>query len=115
MLEGFNRTLENLSREVEGLSTDLKNLRHEQEKISKTRHASEAKCEESLEQMHQIWTEMDTQQKEIEQTVQLQEERLLYNMTSLKGKIDHYIDVSHEEIQVTHYYPLLHSLQISVN
>ncbi|KAG7324916.1 hypothetical protein KOW79_011232 [Hemibagrus wyckioides] len=105
MLDGFNRTLENLSREVEGLSTDLKNLRHEQGKISKTRHAHEAKCEkhleESLEQMQQIWTKMDTQQKGIEQTVQSQEERLLYNMTSLKGKIDHYIDMSHEEIQVT--------------
>ncbi|KAK3560051.1 hypothetical protein QTP86_033777 [Hemibagrus guttatus] len=105
MLDGFNRTLENLSSEVEGLSIDLKNLRHEQENISKTRHAHEAKCEkhleESLEQMQQIWTEMDSQQKEIEQTVQLQEQRLLYNMTSLKDKIDHYIDVSHEEIQVT--------------
>ncbi|MCI4384478.1 hypothetical protein PGIGA_G00039150 [Pangasianodon gigas] len=105
VLDGFNRTLENLSRKVEGLSIDLKNLRHEQDSMSKTRHVHEEKCEkgleDSFEQMQQIWTELDSQQKEIEQTVHLQQEHLLHNMTSLKNKIDHYINMSHEEIQVS--------------
>lgn len=119
VLDGFNRTLESLSREVEGLSIDLKSLKHEQEIMSKTRHAHEEKCEkdlkDSFEQMQQIWTDLDSQQKEIEQTVHLQQEHLLHNMTSLKDKIDQYINVSHEEIQVTHYYRLLNSLQIIAN
>lgn len=114
VLDGFNSTLENLSREMEGLSVDLTNLRHEQESMSKTRHAHEAKCEkhldESFEQMQQIWTELDSQQKEIEQKLHLQQERHLHNMTGLKDKIENYIDTSHVEIQVTLYYPILNSL-----
>ncbi|XP_047673396.1 multimerin-2 isoform X2 [Tachysurus fulvidraco] len=104
VLDGFNSTLENLSREMEGLSIDLTNLRHEQESMSKTRHAHAAKCEkhleDSFEQMQQIWTELDSQQKEIEQKLHLQQERHLHNMTGLKDKIENYIDTSHEEIQV---------------
>lgn len=105
VLDGFNRTLENLSREVEGLSIDLKNLRHEQESMSKTRHAHEENREKDLEdnfeQMQQIWSELDSQRKEIEQTIHLKQEHLLHNMTNLKNKIDHKINMSHEEIQVT--------------
>lgn len=107
VLDGFNRTLENLSREVESLSIDLKSLKDEQEIMSKTQHAHEKKREkdiDSLEQMQQIWTELDSQQKEIEQMIHLQQEHLLLNMTILKDKIDQYINASHEEIQVTHYY-----------
>lgn len=106
VLDGFNRTLENLSREVEGLSIDLRNLRHEQNSMSETRHAHEEKCEKTLEdnfeQMQQIWTELGSQQKEIKQTVHLQQEHLLHNMTNLKETIDHFINISHEEIQVTY-------------
>lgn len=114
VLDGFNCTLESLSREVEGLSVDLKNLRHEQDSMSKTMHAHEEKCKQDLgdtfDQM-QIWTELDSKQNEIQQTIHLQQEHLLHNMTSLKDKIDHNLNVSHEEIQVTHYYPLLNSIQ----
>ncbi|TSK14878.1 Multimerin-2 [Bagarius yarrelli] len=105
MLDGFNHTLEHLSRKVEGLSVDVRNLRHEKESMSKARHANEAKCEkkleDSFEQMQQIWTDLDAQQKDIEQKIHLQQERLLHNMTSLKDKIDHYIDTSRKEVQVS--------------
>lgn len=108
VLDGFNHTLDTLSREVEGLSIDLKNLRHEQDSMSKTRHAHEEKCEKALEanfkQIQKIWTELDSQQKQIEQTAHLQQEHLLHNMTGLKDKFDHYINRSHEEIQVIHCY-----------
>ncbi|KAK2866592.1 hypothetical protein Q7C36_002648 [Tachysurus vachellii] len=104
VLDGFNSTLENLSREMEDLSIDLTKLRHEQENMSKTRHAHEAKCEkhleESFEQMQQIWTELDSRQKEIEQKLHMQQEHHLHNMTGLKDKMENYIDTSHEEIQV---------------
>lgn len=108
VLNGFNDTLENLSREVEGLSIDLKNLRHEQESMSKTWQAHEEKCEKDLKKLN-------SQQKKTEQTVHLQQEHLLHNMTSIKDTIDHYINASHEDIQVTHHCPLLSSLQIKVN
>ncbi|KAF7705516.1 hypothetical protein HF521_020802 [Silurus meridionalis] len=105
VLNGFNHTLENLSRKVEDFSVELNNLKNEQESMSKTRHAHEEKykkdLEDNLEQIHQIWTELDSQQKEIEQTVHLQQERLLHNMTSLQDRIYHCMNVSHEEIQVS--------------
>lgn len=111
VLDGFNHTLENLSREVEGLSLELKSLRHEQESISKARHAHDEKFEkykeDSSEQMQKIWKELHSQQKEIKQTVQLQQDHLLHNMTNLKNKTDHYVNMSHEEMQVTHHYLLL--------
>ncbi|XP_053366953.1 multimerin-2 [Clarias gariepinus] len=105
VLDGFNHTLENLSREVEGLSLELKSLRHEQESISKARHAHDKEFEkykeDSSEQMQKIWKELDSQQKEIKQTVQLQQDHLLHNMTNLKNKTDHYVNMSHEEMQVS--------------
>ncbi|KAI5623445.1 multimerin-2 [Silurus asotus] len=105
VLNGFNHTLENLSRKVEDFSVELNNLKNDQESMSKTRHPHEEKykkdLEDNLEQIHQIWTELDSQQKEIKQTVHLQQERLLHNMTSLQDRIYHYMNVSHEEIQVS--------------
>ncbi|KAF5907428.1 multimerin-2-like isoform X2 [Clarias magur] len=105
VLDGFNHTLENLSRDVEGLSIELKSLRQEQESISKARQAHEEKFEKyiegSTEQMQKIWKELDSQQKEIKQTIQLQQDHLLHNMTDLKNKTDHYVNMNHEEMQVS--------------
>ncbi|XP_066518852.1 multimerin-2 [Hoplias malabaricus] len=105
VLDGFNRSLEHLSNEVEGLSMDLQKLRKGQEaNMPKSRRnpmgTVEEKLDDSFVQIRQIQAQLDLQQKQMEDTVQAQQELLQNNLTILKEEIDHYINKSHEEIQV---------------
>uniref|UniRef100_A0A3B4BYB0 Multimerin 2b n=1 Tax=Pygocentrus nattereri TaxID=42514 RepID=A0A3B4BYB0_PYGNA len=109
VLDDFNRTLKHLSSEVEDLSMDLQMLRHGQEghmSNSKQTYTGtiEEKLEDSFMQIRQIQAQLDSQQNQMEQTVQSQQKLLQYNLTSIKEEIGHHINKSHEDIQVTHKY-----------
>ncbi|KAL7856756.1 hypothetical protein SRHO_G00156550 [Serrasalmus rhombeus] len=106
VLDDFNRTLKHLSSEVEDLSMDLQMLRHGQEghmSNSKQPHTGtiEEKLEDSFIQIRQIQAQLDSQQNQMEQTVQSQQKLLQYNLTSIKEEIGHHINKSHEDIQVS--------------
>ncbi|XP_062859995.1 multimerin-2 [Trichomycterus rosablanca] len=105
VLDVFNQTLKHISTKVEELSTDLQELRLEQENMFKSREVPSEKAEKELEdsfvQIEQIWAQLDSQQKQIEETAQLQQKLHQHELTSLKEELDHHFNQSHDEIQVS--------------
>ncbi|XP_076855845.1 multimerin-2 [Brachyhypopomus gauderio] len=104
VLAAFNRSLGRLSTDVEAISMDLQKLRQNQE--IETSHSGqvhrgtiEEKLADSFEQIRQIQAQLNTQEKQIEQTAQSQHALLQQNLTNLKEEIDHHINQSHEDIQ----------------
>ncbi|XP_051530704.1 multimerin-2-like isoform X2 [Myxocyprinus asiaticus] len=98
VLESFNRTLENLSSEVDVLSQDLQQLRLEQEDNRSSRFkAHSGASEKRLDiQIQQIKTQLDTQRYQMERALQTQQELLQHNLTKLKEEMDDQISQSQD-------------------
>lgn len=109
ILDGFNRTLEHLSREVGGLSHDLARLKQEREDRDRTFGEPgtggvgdfEGKLDESLYQLEQVRDELRQQRGELEDRIHSQQAMLHYNLTNFKTETDVKIKRSQKMIQVS--------------
>ncbi|KAM6997230.1 multimerin-2a [Tautogolabrus adspersus] len=101
VLEGFNHSLERLSRQVGDLSRDVAHLKssqlvpelqaappdvHELDEAAEER--LNTRLDETLQQIREVRRQMESQQREMENRLHSQHAMLHYNLTSFKTDID---------------------------
>ncbi|XP_038816387.1 multimerin-2-like isoform X1 [Salvelinus namaycush] len=110
MLDGFNRTLEHLTQEVEGLSRDVALLRNSQWEVEEEAQrgagagegpeALEAKLEQGFQDTKEVRRELERQRAEMADRLHSQHAMLHYNITNFKTDIDGKIKRNHKMLQV---------------
>ncbi|CDQ61151.1 unnamed protein product [Oncorhynchus mykiss] len=110
MLDGFNRTLEHLTQEVEGLSRDVALLQNSQWEVEEAAlrgagagegpEALEVKLEQSFQDTKEVRRELERQRAEMADRLHSQHAMLHYNITNFKTDIDGKIKRNHKMLQV---------------
>lgn len=92
VLEGFNRSLEHLSRQVGSLARDVAQLKLPQSYSTELSKTAEKRLDHRLDELFQhlrnIRGQMESQQRDMESRLHSQHAMLHYNFTSLKTDID---------------------------
>ncbi|KAK6293529.1 hypothetical protein J4Q44_G00358550 [Coregonus suidteri] len=110
MLDGFNRTLEHLTQEVEGLSRDVAQLRSSQWEVEEEAmrgagagegpEALEAKLEQRFQDIKEVRRELERHRAEMADRLHSQHAMLHYNISNFKTDIDVKIKRNHKILQV---------------
>ncbi|KAL0964306.1 hypothetical protein UPYG_G00322030 [Umbra pygmaea] len=108
MLDGFNRTLEHLTREVGTLSRDVAQLQSSQWNVEALHGASvgvgpedlESKLNQSLQDIKDVKRELEQQRAEMADRLHSQHAMLHYNITNIKTDVDMKIKRNHKMLQV---------------
>ncbi|KAG8000318.1 Multimerin-2 [Nibea albiflora] len=98
VLEGFNRSLEHLSRQVRDLARDVAQLKSTQPVVElqagppeldeAAEERLDAKLDEAFQQVREVQRQMEFQQRDMESKLHSQHAMLHYNLTSFKTDID---------------------------
>ena len=104
VLEGFNRSLEQLSRQVEDLAHDvarLKSGRREAEPEEAAEEHLDAKLDEAFQHISEVRRQMEGQRVETNNRLQSQHAMLHYNLTSFKADVDMKLKRQQKLLQVS--------------
>ncbi|CAJ1066870.1 multimerin-2a isoform X1 [Xyrichtys novacula] len=116
MLEGFNRSLEHLSRQVGDLTRDVAHLKSSQlgaelqaepPELDVTEHEEPAeerlniRLDETLQQIREVRRQMESQRTDIENRLHSQHAMLHYNLTNFKTDIDMKLKRHQKMLQVS--------------
>ncbi|XP_036978831.1 multimerin-2a isoform X2 [Acanthopagrus latus] len=113
LLEGFNRSLEHLSRQVGDLARDVAHLKSSQlgaelqagppdgpdDEVEEER--LDAKLEEVFRQVREVREQMESQRRDTEDRLHSQHAMLHYNLTNFKMDIDMKLKRHHKMLQVS--------------
>ncbi|XP_026210304.1 multimerin-2-like isoform X2 [Anabas testudineus] len=105
VLEGFNRSLEHLSRQVGSLARDVAQLKLPQSYSTELSKTAEKRLDHRLDELFQhlrnIRGQMESQQRDMESRLHSQHAMLHYNFTSLKTDIDMKLKRHQKMLQVS--------------
>lgn len=111
VLEGFNRSLEHLSRQVRDLARDVAQLKSAQPVVElqagppeldeAAEERLDAKLDEAFQHVREVQRQMEIQRMDMESKLHSQHAMLHYNLTSFKTDIDMKLKRQQKMLQVS--------------
>lgn len=113
LLEGFNRSLEHLSRQVSDLTHEVAQLRERQleagpldgseldEAAAAEEERLDAKLDKVFKQVGEVRRQVESQQADVEHKLHYHHVMLQYNLTSLKADVDMKLKRQQKMLQVS--------------